>query len=83
MLLHAFLLSRQMFENKESDEGWWVFFSCLVSSNCSSKKAQERQHIGGKVHKIPFSNTPEIWCEDMVAQKSKSRLVAFFISHQH
>lgn len=26
MLLHAFLLSRQTYKNKERDEGQWIFF---------------------------------------------------------
>lgn len=42
------------------------FFSCLVASNYSSNKAQDYQHIGGKIHKVPFSNTPGIWCGDVI-----------------
>lgn len=41
-------------------------FPCLVACNCSSNKTQDYQHIGGKVHKVTFSNTPGSWCGGVI-----------------
>lgn len=42
------------------------FFPCLVAPYWSSKKTQDCQHIGGIIHQVPFSNTPGIYCEDVI-----------------
>lgn len=58
-------------------------FCCLVASNCCSNKAQDYQHIWGKIHKVPFSSTPGIWCEDVICFLGLPYLVAFFFPPSH